>query len=73
MQSMKERIIIERDILQSEYQCQTDREKSGQLFAAMQALSWAIDPRVAAPPNLSILAGKVQPLLCDMEGGLAAA
>jgi hypothetical protein len=68
MQSMKERVTIERDILQSEYQCQTDREKSEQLFSAIQALSWAIEPQCAASPNLCILAGKVQPFMCNAEG-----
>jgi hypothetical protein len=61
MQQDKERILVERDILRSEYTMCSDPAKSAQLFAAMQALSWAIDPSSAASPALTVLAGKCHP------------
>jgi hypothetical protein len=61
MQQDKERIIVERDILRSEYTTCSSPAKSAQLFAALQALSWAVDPTSVAPPTLTVLAGKCHP------------
>ena len=40
-----------------------------QLYAAQQALAWAMDPDGAMPPYEAIMNGKVQPLINDtLEG-----
>lgn len=68
MQPDEARITMERDILRSEYMSCADPAKSAQLFAAMQALSWAIDPSCAAPPMLTVLAGRCLPFTGSLAG-----
>lgn len=63
-----ERVASELDHLRNEYSCQQDTNKSAQLYAAMQALEWVVDPNVAAAPGWVILAGKVAPLM-GTQGG----
>ena len=42
-----------------------------QLYAAQQALSWALDPELAAAPFNVIVGGKVQPLTLGTPGDSA--
>jgi hypothetical protein len=58
-QSMKDRIAVEKGILRDEYTLAPNKANSPQMFAAMQALAWALDPRCAASPSLAIAAGKI--------------
>ena len=50
------------------------REEAGaaglycQLYAAQQALAWALDPELAAAPLGVIVTGRVQPLTDTQEG-----
>jgi hypothetical protein len=67
-QDAKDRLTAERDRLRGEFETQLDPHKSAQLYAAKQALDWALDQNIAAAPTWVILAGKAQPLMGTLEG-----
>lgn len=41
----------------------TTREQYSELYVVQQALSWVLNPELAAPPYDVIMNGKVQPLI----------
>ena len=43
-------------------------ERYCQLYAAQQALVWALDPQSYAAPSVTIKDGKIQPLTDTLEG-----